>query len=586
MADLSHYSTRCYQAQFRTWEFPSKHSKLVDEPGLHDRVKELWGKNYTQQRMVEILQGDGYNVNSRQVARLRSKDGLKLRHNAQDEQTQEVDTSNAGEVTEPTTTPARQIPLELQIARQAKQAALWTESAERLKNRTRRRRTKGWNGLPADPGLPPRFPSELTLEENRQILNLDKALYKELRITFKDVCREHGVERKAGCAPGMWQYAKDDLINRIPHLQSVFHSPQAATYDPTREPMALDLICMDVTKSMRVATKTITLTDAKNILNLSPTESREVRLLFEDVLKANYFVNRRDVTKDEWETFKSQWIQQTPLLQREFSNVSEIEVWNRKQKALEIIARDVHKRHRDYMIPRDTNASNKRKAADKKEKEASPKKAKVVREKILKVMKEKLPPTHDPEWRSPNGRPPWMPSTPPPPDSTRTAQAPEYDQTHRLQELAAAAQIDPDLLAAAATPDEAFAAPATKPAPLPPTASMTPAPPPQTTTSAPPTAIFIRLSPSTLARYPHLPKVWIGHLSQPYTLGGLNAVLDKKLLGVGGEGGRKVDGLADGAAVDNEVGVRWSIEEDDELVAYVEYVLEGGGKLAFMVEVA
>ena len=517
--------------------------------------------------MVETLQSEGYNVNSRQVTKLRGLDGLKLRHNNTSKPS-EPQPQNDNDVI----SPARQVPVELQIARQSKQAALWTESAERLKNRTRRRRTKGWNGLPPDQGLPPRFPSELTLEENRQILNLDRPLYLQIRSTFKQVCSEFGVERKVACAPGVWESAKNELINRIPHLQAIFNSPEAGSYDRNREPMALDLICMDVTKSMRVATKSITLTDAKNILNLSPTESREIRLLFESVLRSNYFVNRRDVTKEEWESFKEQWKQQSPLLQREFSTMMDPDLHKRKEKALEIIARDVHKRHRDYMVPRDTNIANKRKAAERA-KDGTPKK-----QRVAKAPKERVPPTHEPDWRSPSGRPPWMPSTPPPETAQTSSSAIPYEQTHRLQELAAAAQIDPDLLAAAATEEDPMVL-QTPSHPAPP-ATMTTAP--QTFTV--PDPIFIRLTPATVSRYPHLPKVLLGQLAPPYTIQALHAVLGKKLAGL--QHGCKIDGLADGAAVDNEAGIRWSIEQDDELEAYVEYVKEGGGKLAFLVDVA
>src|SRR5262249_25600052 len=50
---------------------------------------------------------------------------------------------------------------------------LQSESAERWASRKRRRRTRGWAGLPADPPGPPRFPSETTIDESKQYLSLD-----------------------------------------------------------------------------------------------------------------------------------------------------------------------------------------------------------------------------------------------------------------------------------------------------------------------------------------------------------------------------------------------------------------------------
>ena len=558
---------------------------MVDEPSLHDRVKELWGKNLTQMQMLDILTNEGFTINKRQLARLRQKDGLRMRLDAPDEQDKENEGESGeglGDTARQIQQPASAIPMEIQYARQARQAKLWAESAERLKNRSRRRRIRGWAGLPPDPGQPPRFPSELTLEESRNLLYLDRSLYKEIRCIFQKICETHDVIRKAGCAPGVWQYVKDELVDQSPHLQAIFRTPRAAQMDPNKEPTALDVICMDTTKAMRVATKAITLTDAKNILGLTPDEARGTRSVFDNILRANYYINRRDVTKEEWEGYKQQWIQQSPRLQQEFQTGEDGDVLHQKQRALEMMARDVQKRKRDTDAKRDTNASNKRKA-ENASKSTSPKKQKVQTPATVKKAKEKLPSTRGPDRRSSSGRPPWMPSTPPPgtapePNMTVPPAPPHpFEQQHNLASLAAAAEIDPKLLAAAALPDNPVLP---EPPAQPPTHT---APPPPPSNPAPsPTPIYIRLSPSTFTRYPNLPKVWLDHFHHPYTVNSLKIILDKRIskLQV-----RKIEGLADGATVDNELGSRWDIDDDDEVEAYINYVRDVGGKVVFVVDV-
>ena len=351
------YSVRAYQARFKEWGFPSKRTRLQDEPSLHERVKELWEKNYNQKQMLDTLTSEGYEVSTRQLSKLRRGDGLRMRDpngpeaSRKRKRPSETGDGEPGEaaaaVQEPLPPPEPPVPLEIQIKRQNRQARLWAESAERLQNRTRRRRTKGYAGLPPDAGLPPRFPSELTLEESRTLLGFDKKTYKEVRDTFEELCLAHGVNRKSSCTPGLWPWLKEELINRSQLLQNIFRIPAAAAYDSNREPMALDLICMDVTKKIRTTGKYLSLSDAKNMLSLTPDDSRDTRNLFLEILHADYFTIKLDVTKEHWESLKEKWIQASPRLQREFQNVPDSDTWDKKQKALEAIARDVQKRNRD-----------------------------------------------------------------------------------------------------------------------------------------------------------------------------------------------------------------------------------------------
>ncbi|KAG8533966.1 uncharacterized protein KY384_001709 [Bacidia gigantensis] len=624
-------SIRAYQARFKEWGFPPKRARYVDLPDIHDRVKYLWEQNVSHKEMLEILNAEGFNVSDRQLAKVRRKDGLKMRDPNGDQpslkrkrQTEDgaadeeenadadigLDDENFTEA-EPPPQP-RVIPLEVQIKRQSRQAQLWAESAERLQNRTRRRRTKGWAGLPPDVGLPPRFPSELTLEEGRTLLGLDKKLYTDIRSTFEDICKAHEVNRKSSCAPGLWPWVKEELISRVPHLQNIFRIPEAASYESNREPMALDLICMDVTKKIRTTGKYLSLGDSKNLLGLTPDESRDIRKIFFDVLKEDFFTIKLDVTKEHWESLKEKWIQQSPRLQREFQNLDDSDVWHMKHKALEAIARDVQKRNRDDQIQRDPNKAQK----ESKKKEPKPKKGKQdkkeKKERPLKQPKEKGV-THGPEHRTPSGRPPWMPATPPPQSSPSLASAPTNNapearvvpmespseagqtpfpaptpQTQHLTFLPtqtpnkdqsppsrpsqptvdasftfpeADLQIDPSLLEAAALPStQGFG---TRP-----TAYRQP---------SDATSIYIRPSPASLQKYPNITKLWLDTITPPYALPVLRAVMARKLTGAYTV--VRIEGLADGRTVYNQLGSAWEIDEDEILEAYMSYQREQGGRL-------
>jgi len=76
---------------------------------------------------------------------------------------------------------------EVMRKRQERLSKLQAESAERWATRKRRRRTRGWAGLPADPPGPPRFPSETTIDESKAFLSLDNRLYRDIRARFQRI---------------------------------------------------------------------------------------------------------------------------------------------------------------------------------------------------------------------------------------------------------------------------------------------------------------------------------------------------------------------------------------------------------------
>lgn len=504
---------------------------LPDLPALHDRVKELWEKNYSQTAMLETLQAEGHVVTHRQLSRIRSKYGCLLRKDplSQKRKGCDVDEEDLEDVNPPP------LPLELHIERQESKAKLWAESAERLRNRTRRRRLKGWRGLPADAGLPPRFPSELTLVESRELLMLDKQMYFDTRNTFEQICQEHGILKKSGCGEGRWPWAKAELIQRSPHLQSIFNSPPAVHFHPNREPMALDLICQDVTKMMRNKGSHVPLADCKNTLDLTPDDSREARSIFQSILRADHFTAKSEVSKEHWDGLKEAWVQQCPPLQRAFSDIQHNE---EKIKALEKLARDAQKRNREDVKK---SPIKKAPAKPKKAKDKAPKSTKPITEKsttpgdahtgIAELASQALAQEH-------------LPPLPPAPNDDRM-------------------QIDPDLLVDSLLSLQSNNTPST--------------------TSI---AIYMRPSPATLSKFPTLPKVWLENMTAPYSVATLRKkMLDKAFPGWSSESvmGRArnrtmtIQGVADGGAS------QWDIDEDDELEAYLAHI--GAAKKTFVLDV-
>ena len=101
--------------------------------------------------------------------------------------------------------------------REQRMAELQFKSDQAFLTRKRRRRVRGWGHLPPDePGMPPRYNSETTLDECKAFLHLSNDMYQTIRNDYELICREMGVERKkAHLEDGLWQTSNLDL----PHLR-------------------------------------------------------------------------------------------------------------------------------------------------------------------------------------------------------------------------------------------------------------------------------------------------------------------------------------------------------------------------------
>lgn len=537
--------------------------------------------------MLTILRGEGWDVKERELTKLRKDNNLLLREPNQNgngsEKRQKRKRDALGELTdqngqdgpgaaseEPPRSPSPEpvLPPEVIAKREARQARLLAESQERLKAGTRRRRTKVYSGLPPDPVQPPRYPSELTMEESKNELGLDRQLYQEMRNIFEDICRSNNVIKKTLCGAETWKNVKEQLINQFQHLQPIFWGTDAADLILTQKPMALDLICMDVTKKIRTFGTRITITDAKNIIGVTPQEGREIRSAFDAILKGDHFVSKLEVPKEHWDALKEKWINESPKLQQIVAGGDADPDLPAKLRSLESIASDVQKRHRDFQTRKDPMRLAKTSATSFPGRGPPPPSTPTAPAK-----RNKLPPAINPSDQaadSPvqaflsgalsdhpaNGINPTSSS---PNDMTSfasqaLAHAPYNDFTDYT-----GMQIDPTLLEAAGS--------------LPPNFNNNHA----QLQNDPPIKAFFRPSPtSQLKHLSSASKVWLGVLQAPYTVESLRALA---LNGSGLQGKArvgKIEGVAEGDS-------GWGIDEDDELEAYLGFV-RGGGKVTFVVE--
>ena len=245
---------------------------------------------------------------------------------------------------------------EVMAKRQERLTKLQAESAERWATRKRRRRTRGWAGLPADPPGPPRFPSETTIDESKAFLSLDNKLYRDIRNRFQRICESEGIIKKTIAGAERWEAAKARLVQESPHLQGVFWGNEE---NQEAKKLALDVICSDVTKRMRTLERRMTIAEAKNALGVNPEESRQLRNSFYQVLKADHFTSKLEAGEEHWKELKESWISSNELLQNILAAGDADPQHQEKVKATEVLCRDVMKRLRDDQTKRDPTRKKK-----------------------------------------------------------------------------------------------------------------------------------------------------------------------------------------------------------------------------------
>lgn len=249
------------------------------------------------------------------------------------------------------------------LRKQLRQQQLQAESDEKWRTRKRRRRTRGWAGLPADaPGEPPRFPSETTIDEAKAYLCLDNDMYRELRERFLEICKAEDIVKKTIAGPEKWAQIVQQLIKENAHLTQIFQQePEVLqSHDALFRPkgqraLSIDVICMDVTKRLRTLNTRMSLADAKNLLGLNPEQTRRVRSAFAEKLKGAHFTNKLEAGEEQWTELKQAWVNESELLVRALAQDEDHPDYARKLRALEVLARDVTKRQQQENAAKDPN---------------------------------------------------------------------------------------------------------------------------------------------------------------------------------------------------------------------------------------
>jgi hypothetical protein len=454
------------------------------------------------------------------------------------------------------------------LRKQLRQEQLQHESDEKWRTRKRRRRTRGWAGLPADaPGEPPRFPSETTIDEAKAYLGLDNDMYRNLRERFLQICKEQDVVKKTTAGPTKWAELVRQLINENEHLSGIFQqepdvlSNIDALFRPKgQRALSLDVICMDVTKRLRTVDSRMSLADVKNILTLNPEQTRHVRSAFAAKLKADHFTNKHEAGEQHWADLKTAWVNESELLGRVLAGGEADPEYARKLRAMEVLARDVMKRQQQEKTAKD--------------------------------------PTKKKQIHQGPGPGPARPVVPPPSSTTRSRSQPtERTEIHitnqttydSMTALASAAdlQIDPSLLLAASDAailpayqtdhyqyqQDTQAPQSYRPAqPTYPAHEQTYYPPAPTTPSSMPIPIYFRLHPHSTTTFP-AKTVWLSILHH-------TSVAEIRQLAAREHPGCsviKIEGLITyrGEQGDREVAVE--VGDDQELGAYLGHVKSAGG---------
>ncbi len=351
------------------------------------RVRELWEHNTVQKDMVEILTSEGYEVGQREVARIRRKNGWKLRGpnyerpsdvtpgrqwvhatsegdrvgvldqgildqggdgagiGSHEDQSNHWNYGAAG--LEPAEAQLQQETMEAmrEARREYRKRQLEAESDELWLTKKRRRRALPYGVMPADPPGPPRFPSETSLTDAKAILQLEKAVYMPLREKFYEMLIANNVYKKTLIAPEKWEALKDQLVRESMHLRSVMWDPA----DMDKKKLAVEIICMDVTKRVRGEGRKMRLLDAKTIAGLNPDAAKHATISLYNILAQENFTSKMEEGPEHFEVLKQRWIAGSEILSRIVAEDPSSPDHARRLKAVTLLANDATRRYRtDY----------------------------------------------------------------------------------------------------------------------------------------------------------------------------------------------------------------------------------------------
>ncbi|KAF9869626.1 hypothetical protein CkaCkLH20_12923 [Colletotrichum karsti] len=346
---------RAFQTQFRKWDFPSKRNPAHKNGRLVARVKELWERNLSQRDMLTVLNQDGFDIKKRELVRVRTMNGWLMKA-ANGERMRENENESrpgmdplsdfAGRNDDAQMAGGANDMTEILGEMPDEDAAAWDGE----KNRRKRRRLKAWESTSQDVPVAPRFPSETTLDEAKAILDLSNDVYRQVRATFSRICEESGISKKSIAGPDKWEAAKDRLVREMPQLRDVMSQSEE---DHKSKKLALDVICADITKRARTLDKRVTLAEIKTILGVNPEETREMRSTFEQIAREAGLGSKSEAGPERWSVLIERWQDSSPLVQRVLAHGPAAPGYAEKERALDVLARDVMKRLRDEVSRKD-----------------------------------------------------------------------------------------------------------------------------------------------------------------------------------------------------------------------------------------
>ncbi|KID89844.1 hypothetical protein MGU_03249 [Metarhizium guizhouense ARSEF 977] len=348
-------SKRAFQTQFRRWNFPPKQRPAYKNDRLVSRIKELWERNLAQREMLRILnEEDGFDIKPRELVRVRTRNRWLLRvpngdkgkapfgDDGDQTEGEELRRSSVPMTDRSSPAPPRNV-LSVTGSDTQQDSDRDRHASARSSRRKRRRARQSATG--SEPGSLNRFPSEMTLDEARAILDLDVSIYRALRTQFQQICQEEKISKKTTAGAEKWEAAKGQVVRQMPQVYSLLWSNKE---NPEDRQLALDVICTDVTKRMRTMETRMTLAEAKNVLGINPEESRDMRTAFYQVLADSGFTCKSDATPQQWEDLKRRWGDKSALVERIMISIRTNGDEKQEQaRALEVLAKDIMKRLRD-----------------------------------------------------------------------------------------------------------------------------------------------------------------------------------------------------------------------------------------------
>jgi len=385
---LTPHSTQTFNRQFKEWGFPRrwKINTPEDEARYVERIKQLWEQSYRSGEIAAIMHDEGFDISEQRISRLRRKHRLVLRgerdfaepanpkrtndssdlagstapdsHQVQDVfnavndfsglQQQHAGMMSIGDMPYQTGfAPHVAAPMPSSAAARKRNQDMLDGDEDRPQTKKRRRLLRGMGPTPADaPGMPPRYKSETSLNECKAYLQLDNERYQTLREQFTEICNEMEITKKTKCEPGQWEESKDRLIRANLHLNAVMNIPHPSPHEVAN---ALEVICADVTKRIRVTNTKISVGGANKGLQINPAESKQVRHLFYQMLDQEGYTTMVEFGNERYQDMFQLWLTKSDILIR----IQQQGMDAHKMKCLKVLSRDAQKRLCDSRLKDD-----------------------------------------------------------------------------------------------------------------------------------------------------------------------------------------------------------------------------------------